>query len=202
MFILGRFLRNTKATITYPFWLLLGKPAPDNHVYKKRRVRSIGALFSCETFIETGTFYGQMTNAMKDHFYKVLSVELFEALYHFNKSSISEYPHVRIYLGDSSSRLQDMLHDAGGRILFWLDAHYSGEGTACGDQVSPILKELDLIGGHPRNDHCILIDDARLFTGAEGYPTLEETKARLLEINPNYYISVDHDCIVALPGKR
>lgn len=202
MFILGRFLRNTKSMVTYPFWILSGKPAPDNHVYKKNRVRSVGALFSCETFIETGTFYGQMINAMKDHFHKVLSVELFEPLYVLNQSSFSDHPQVHLYLGDSSSRLQDMLRDSRGRILFWLDGHYSGVGTACGDQVSPIIKELDLIGMHSKNDHCILIDDARLFTGAGGYPTLEATKVKLLEINPNYYISIDHDCIVALPEKR
>jgi len=69
-----------------------------------------------------------------------------------------------------------MLQDSSGRILFWLDGHYSGEGTACGDQVSPILQELDLIKAHPRRDHCILIDDSRLFTGVDGYPTLKATK--------------------------
>lgn len=200
IFVLGRFLRNMKSSIAYPLWILAGKPAPDNHVHKKRRAKSLGAHYSCETFIETGTFYGQMINAMKDHFHKVLSVELFEPLFYLNQSSLSKYPHVHIYLGDSSSRLEDMLSDSRGRILFWLDGHYSGEGTACGDQVSPILAELDIISKHFRRDHCILIDDARLFTGADGYPTLDATKEKLLEINPNYHIALDHDCIVALPA--
>lgn len=201
MFVLGRFLRNSKAIITYPFWSLLGRPVPDNHVYKRKRIRSIGALYECETFIETGTFYGQMIDAMKGNFHQVLSVELFEPLFHMNQSSFSSHEHVRLYLGDSSSRLQDMLKDACGRILFWLDGHYSGEGTACGEEVSPILGELDTIKDHSRRDHCILIDDARLFAGKYGYPTLEETKAKLYEINPSYKITVDNDCIVALPVK-
>jgi hypothetical protein len=92
-----------------------------------------------------------------------------------------------------------MLGDARGRILFWLDGHYSGHGTACGEQVSPILKELNIIKCQSRHDHCILIDDVRLFVDADGYPSLEETKAKLLEINPRYTISVDGDCLVALP---
>lgn len=201
MFVLGRFLRNSRAEISYPFWSVLGRPAPDNHIFKRKRIRSIGALFACETFIETGTFYGQMIDAVKEHFHRVLSVELFEPLFHLNQLAFSDQPQVRIYLGDSSTRLQDMLSDAGGRILFWLDGHYSGEGTACGDRVSPILRELDIIKNLARHDHCILIDDARLFLGEDGYPTLEVTKAKLLEINPSYKITIDHDCIVALPGK-
>lgn len=199
MFILGRFLRDGKAVISYPLWLMLGKPAPDNHIYKRNRIRFIGAQFACETFIETGTFYGQMINAMRDYFDYVLSIELFEPLFHMNQASFLRYPQVKIYLGDSSSRLQDMLYDAHGRILFWLDGHYSGEGTACGEQTSPILRELDIIKSHSRHDHCILIDDARLFSGEDGYPTLEETKAKLLEIDHSYKITIDHDCIVALP---
>ena len=198
MFVLGRFLRDAKALFTYPIWLFSENSAPDNHIFKKKRVLSIAARFSCETFIETGTFYGQMTNAVKKHFKKVLTVELFEPLYRLNKASFSGCPNIRIYFGDSSSVLQEMLDDASGRILFWLDGHCSGKGTACGDQVSPVLKELDLIRSQPRKDHCILIDDARLFTGTEGYPSFEATKAKLLEINPDYSISVDHDCILAL----
>lgn len=199
MFVFGRFIRNTKSIITYPFWVLSGKPAPDNHVYKKKRIRSLGALYSCDSFIETGAFYGQMIDAMKDYFHKVLSVELFEPLFLLNQSSFLKYPQVRIYSGDSSCMLQDMLGDARGRFLFWLDGHYSGHGTACGEQVSPILRELDIIKNHSRCDHCILIDDARLFVGADGYPSLEETRAKLLEINPGYTISLDHDCLIALP---
>ena len=201
MFVLGRFLRNSRAIITYPYWSLFGRPAPDNHVFKRKRVRSIGAEFSCETFIETGAFYGQMINAVRKHFHKVLSIELFEPFFYLNQSAFSKCPNVHIYLGDSSARLHEMLNDARGRILFWLDGHYSGEGTACGNQVSPILKELDIIKKDSRHDHCILIDDARLFSGEGGYPTLETTKAKLLEINPSFQISIDHDCIVALPVK-
>jgi len=196
MFVFGRFIRNAKAAITYPIWLCSDKPGPDNHIYKRRRVVSIAHRYSCETFIETGTFYGQMTNAVKRHFKNVLSVELFEPLYRLNKTSFSDFPNIHIYFGDSASVLKDMLEHATGRILFWLDGHYSGGTTACGDQVSPVLMELDQIREHARADHCILIDDARLF-GSEGYPTFEATKAKLLAINPRYLISVDHDCIVA-----
>src|ERR1700694_5077450 len=89
MFVFGRFIRNAKAAITYPIWLCSDKPGPDNHIYKRRRVVSIAHRYSCETFIETGTFYGQMTNAVKRHFKNVLSVELFERIDRLNKTSFS-----------------------------------------------------------------------------------------------------------------
>jgi len=200
MFILGRFIRDAKALITYPFWLL-SKSSPDNHIFKKKRVRSIASRFSCETFIETGTFYGQMTNAMKKYFLKVLTIELFEPLYIKNKLAFASNKNINVYFGDSSKELETMLRDSRGRILFWLDGHYSGDGTACGNEVSPILIELDIIRKHSRKDNCILIDDARLFTGTDGYPTLEEAKAKLLNINPKYIIQVDRDCITALPDE-
>ena len=64
-----------------------------------------------------------------------------------------------------------MINTSNGRILFWLDGHYSGEGTGGCDEVCPIIAELRLIAQSKRKDHCILIDDARLFIGEDGYPT-------------------------------
>jgi hypothetical protein len=199
MLVWGRLLRNARELVNYPIWLLSGQLAPDNHTFKRNRVKSVAARFQCETFIETGTFYGQMTSAVRDKFKKILSVELLESLYRLNKESFAAYSHIHLYCGDSASELRQMLGNATGRILFWLDGHYSGAGTARGNQVSPILEELDQIRTHSRNDHCILIDDARLFDGTGGYPTLEQAKEKLLSINPVYQISLDHDCLVALP---
>jgi len=199
MFVIGRTLRDIKENLMYPVWVMQGKPAPDNHIHKRKRILAIAKRYSCSSFIETGTFYGQMINAVKDQFDKVLSVELFEPLYYLNKAAFTNVPHILLYHGDSTLELTNMLKAVSGRILFWLDGHYSGDGTACGSVESPIFSELELIKNDSRKDHCILIDDARLFMGQGGYPTIESTRNKLLEINHNYEIIVEHDCIIALP---
>lgn len=86
-----------------------------------------------------------------------------------------------------------------GRCLFWLDAHYSGKGTAKGDKESSISHELDIIKTLKNKDHVILIDDAREFTGKNDYPTLDEVKKKLTYINPKFNIFISYDCIIALP---
>ena len=48
-----------------------------------------------------------------------------------------------------------------------------------------------------RNDHIILIDDARLFTGIDDYPILGKIFEELRKINSEYKIEVDYDCIIA-----
>lgn len=57
-------------------------------------------------------------------------------------------------------------------ILFWLDAHYSGAGTARGFDETPILEEMQVIRKRHQPD-VILIDDARLF-GLYDWPSLED----------------------------
>jgi hypothetical protein len=89
------------------------------------------------------------------------------------------------------------------QCLFWLDGHFSGEGTARGGEDTPIVTELNIIRSHQRNDHVILIDDARMFRGADGYPTLDHLFTLLKEINPAYIVDVADDIIrVRLPKQQ
>jgi hypothetical protein len=106
---------------------------------------------------------------------------------------------VFLYHGDSKNVLGKILNCAEGRILFWLDGHYSGPGTGRGDTDCPLLLELLEIADHPRKDHCILIDDARLFDAQKEYPTIEQVTAGLHRINHEYRIEVKGDIVRALP---
>ena len=106
---------------------------------------------------------------------------------------------MHILLGDSGKNLPEAIGLSKGRILYWLDGHYSGEGTGLGDKVSPVIEELRLIALAGRQDDCIVIDDLRLFNGTGGYPTIEDTIEELKKINKNYDIKFDQDCIVACP---
>jgi hypothetical protein len=82
--------------------------------------------------------------------------------------------------------------------LFWLDGHYSGGITSSADLHSPINAELDAILGHAIATHVILIDDARLFTGRDGYPHLDEVLAAVRS-NGRYSAEVSADIIRLLP---
>jgi hypothetical protein len=200
-FVFGRYARDLQSALKYPIWCLQGRPAPDNHVYKKRRIRRLARENRCDTFIETGTFYGQMVNFARRIFRTIISVEIYPPFHRENVAQFLHDPDVNILFGDSGKNLPEAISIASGRILFWLDGHYSGSGTGIGEKVSPIIEELRLIAKAGRKDDCIVIDDKRLFTGRDGYPTMAETISELKAINSTYEISTDLDSIIACPSK-
>src|SRR3989344_3500165 len=122
--------------------------------------------FNPKIFIETGTYHGNMVNAMKDRIEKIYSIELGDELYEAAKKR-----HIEIIHGDSGKELSRLLGRISEPALFWLDAHYSGGITARGSIDTPIERELQVIMQHPIKEHVILIDDARHFTGTNNYPT-------------------------------
>jgi hypothetical protein len=180
-------------------WIARGGICADNHVYKIKRIKRLARIYGCQSFIETGTFVGQTVSAVQRHFQRVLSVELSESLYQQNRRSFLVKPNVTILHGDSETLLGGMIDQATGRILFWLDGHFSGGITAQGKLITPIMNELMIIQSKSRKDDCILIDDVRLFNGEEGYPKLAVVKNALYDICPEYDIDIDHDCLVAKP---
>lgn len=195
----GRILRDIKAILTFPVWLATQRVPPDNHLYKINRIKRIGKLYSCQTLIETGTFYGQTVNATRKTFQQIMSVEVYEPLYQYNRWQFEKTKNVSLFFGDSVDKLPGMIGQATGRILYWLDGHCSGDGTGAGSQVCPVINELECLIRLNRTNDCILIDDKRLFGTDPSYPTLSETEKVLKRINPDYIIVYDSDCLIALP---
>jgi len=77
-----------------------------------------------------------------------------------------------------------------------LDAHFSGGITSKGDLETPIVTELSHILTHPcAADHVVLIDDARLFVGANDYSTLEGLIALVSSFQPQSECTVEADII-------
>lgn len=194
-----RVLRDVKSYVQYPLWNWKGRPGPDNHYYKMARIARLARQHGCDTLIETGTFYGQTVHYATRYFKRVMSVEIFPPLYDYNLRQFGSEPKVRLFHGDSSTTLARMIGEAEGRIVYWLDGHYSGTGTGIGAAVSPILAELAIIKAQNRRGDCILIDDRRLFGHDDGYPTMGQTVEALRAIDENYQITFDYDCIVATP---
>ena len=69
-------------------------------------------------------------------------------------------------------------------ITFWLDAHNEND--------YPVLAELEVIKQHSIKTHIILIDDLRMFHTDKNGLTLDQIKAKILEINPNYKFSFEN----------
>lgn len=190
-------MRDVVAYAKYPLWLLSGKPPPDNYVRKWGRIRAIAREQGCQSLIETGTFYGQTVNRMRQYFDRIVSIEMYDLLFEYNRKAFRRCANVRMIYGDSAFRLEEAIESAWGNILYWLDGHYSGKGTAIGENVSPIHRELGIIRERYRKGDCILIDDARMFTGDDGYPPIGDVIEALKEIDPGFDVSIDGDCIVA-----
>lgn len=161
-------------------WNRRGRVGAMAHLAKQRFVRDFGAHFGLDVLVETGTFLGTMVAAMAPYFREVHSVELADALYRRAVRRFRGAPNVRLHHGDSGSALGRIVRGLDGPALFWLDGHYSGGATARTDVQTPILAELEtILGDNPDPaafQHVVLVDDARLFTGADDYPRLDEVR--------------------------
>ena len=191
-------VRPVRIRLGYLLWLAKGKPSGEFY-FKKRLCLEVASQYHCSTFIETGTGWGIMLGVVRRHFTWVHSVEIYRPLYERARKTFAKYGNVFLYHGDSKNVLEKILNCAEGRILFWLDGHYSGPGTGRSDTDCPLLMELLAIANHPRKDHCILIDDARLFGAQKEYPTIEQVTEGLRCINNDYRIEVKGDIVRALP---
>jgi hypothetical protein len=165
---------------------------------KQQLLLEIGWLFRCSAFIETGTCFGDTVEVSRHHFDKVISIELSEELHELNKERFQGKRNVSLWLGDSGQLMSKVLeHAPAGRILFWLDAHCSGPGTAGGE--CPILAELTAIAALEIKDHCIVIDDTFMFGKQSNYPVRERVQEMLLRVNPSFHVVVKDEFMVALP---
>jgi hypothetical protein len=125
-----------------------------------------------DVFIETGTYLGNTTAAIAPLVKSVISIEIDQALANAAKQRFKTSKKIKIIQGDSAEVLKTVLADLKKPALFWLDGHFSSGITGGNPLDAPILTELKLILNHPIKDHVILIDDARLFVGKNGYPRL------------------------------
>lgn len=176
-------------------WERQGRPSPPPHIVKEELIRDYAKTFNTQILIETGTYLGDMVQAMKKTFSRIISFELDETLAAQAQQRFASDDHIQIVQGDSGKLLGDHIANINEPCLFWLDGHYSGGITAKGALETPIKNEMTIILSHPIDGHVLLIDDARCFTGANDYPTLDELRSFVAARKPNYKFSVEHDAI-------
>lgn len=180
-------------------WETRGKPLPPPHIVKQRTIRALAERFGLNTLVETGTYYGDMVEAMKREFSKVYSIELSRELWERAAQRFRGDRHVEIIHGDSGRELGHVVRRLAQPALFYLDGHYSAGITARGTKETPIYEELAHIFTHSCR-HVIAIDDARLFGTNPGYPSLAELKDFVCAHWPDANVEVEDDSIRILPG--
>jgi hypothetical protein len=142
------------------------------HFTKEGVVRQYADRFGLRNFVETGTYMGDMTHAVRDRFDKIVTVELDSGFCKAARWRLRKLSHVTVIEGDSSTVLPQILQATSEPCLFWLDAHYSGWPTSKSESDTPIVRELEVILDHPVREHVVLIDDACCFTGDDDYPSI------------------------------
>jgi hypothetical protein len=145
--------------------------------FEKREIlRSYAERFGTRIFVETGTYLGDTTAALRTVFDRVYTIELNDELYRRARGRFAFRPSVRVVHGDSSDELVRVLPHIDRPALFWLDAHYSRGGviSAKGRVDPPLLFELQSILSLRDSRHVVLVDDARLLGVEPGYPSLDE----------------------------
>lgn len=176
-------------------WENAGFLAPPPHIVKQNIIAEYYDKFGYLTFVETGTGKGDMVEAQKTRFKRVISVELSIDLFRKAQRKFSNDRNVRIVQGDSGKVLPMLLKDVNEPAIFWLDGHYSSGITAKGEKECPIFEELEAIFNSYVFNHIILIDDARLFNGEGDYPTIDELSDFITRKNEKYHVEVKHDII-------
>ena len=139
-------------------------------------------------FVETGTLEGNaIQQAIKDGFLFIRSIELNKNRVLHAQNKFKNLTNVKIFCGDSSKVLYDVIKDIDEPITFWLDAHIFP--PIKNIKNCPLLEELDQIKKHKIKTHTILIDDM-ICCGTIAFDgiTLETLKNKILEINDKYEI--------------
>ena len=176
-------------------WRRAGRPIPATPLVKQTIVKDYQRRFKLRVFVETGTFAGEMIDAVLGRFDRIYSIELDDRWYARAVKRFAGRSEVTLLHGDSATRLPEVLAELTEPALFWLDAHYSGPLTARGPLDSPIVQELEAIAGHPVRGHVILIDDIRDFTGAGGYPEASALLQHLRAQHPGATVEIRDDVL-------
>ncbi len=173
-------------------WHKIGTPVPPPPIVKALTIVLYAKALGTPELVETGTFLGHTLFFLKEHFERLQSIELDPQLHQAACKKFQSYAHVRLWQGDSTVVLPEILATLTRPTLFWLDGHYSGAGTARGDRDTPIQQELEAVLAHPVPGHVILVDDARDF-GTGDYPRVDDIRAMVAARRPEWSFTLRND---------
>lgn len=99
-------------------WESCGRPAPPPHIIKQRTIRDFAQRFGVKVLIETGTYYGDMVEAMKNYLSRIYSIELSNELYEKAKRRFAGDRRIQIIHGDSGIELGKLIAILDQQALF------------------------------------------------------------------------------------
>ncbi len=188
-----------KSNAVLVYWKLTGKKIPPPHVYKQSVIKKLAREYKIDEIVETGTYKGDMIEALKSKFRRLTSIELSEFYFKNAVQKFKNDSNVFIILGDSGKEIKRLLKVLKSPALFWLDGHFSGGKTAKAKINTPVFQELESIFNHEIKNHVILIDDARLFNGKDDYPKMNQIRKMLRDLS--YELKIKDDIIRIIPIK-
>jgi hypothetical protein len=161
--------------------------------------------FSIRTFVETGTYQGETALFASRVFPEVVTIEGSDELYAAARKRLQDCPNVACLCGDSRQHLASITGDLLGRVLFWLDAHWSGGITFGRNAECPLLDELQAIYSSPC-EPFVVIDDARFFVSLppephdiRDWPSYFDVAAAVQDRAPGTFTTLYADAIVLAP---
>ena len=90
-------------------WQTRGRPVPPPHSHKEAIVADYARRFGIRTFVETGTYLGEMVEAQRRRFSRIWSVELDPTLAQAARERFTGNRRIAVLEGDSGKVLADLL---------------------------------------------------------------------------------------------
>jgi predicted O-methyltransferase YrrM len=181
-------------------WDRTGRSLPAPPQVKQAVLRDVARAHGLRFLVETGTYLGDTAAALAPEFDALVTIELDPGLHQRARQRFAGVDKVICLHGDSGVLLPQIMARLAAPTLFWLDAHYSGPGTARGEVDTPVLAELRTILRHPSRGHVVVIDDARLFGLDPAYPTVRQTWDLVRAERPDCAFDVAIDMVRVTPG--
>ncbi|ASQ87046.1 hypothetical protein [Mycobacterium intracellulare] len=166
-------------------------------VAKQRHLLNVFKSRNHRIFVEAGTYKGQTTAFFIPHADEVISVELHDGLFAAAEKRFAQQPNVTIVHGDSLIEIPRIVADCSSAPFVFLDGHFSGAGTAKGEEMEPADSTLGRLATVVPSGTTVVIDDLRLFgSGLAGFPQLDTITATARAAFPAAVIRAGLDSIV------
>jgi len=170
-------------------------------------VLELKTALGINTFVETGTYRGTTAEWASNHFDRVYSIEQSDGLYLAAKNVLGHVRNVELIHSSSPEGLKSVKETSHKACVYWLDAHWSGAGTAGSDNQCPLLEELQALTPCDQSS-VLLIDDARLFLSTpqpphdpDQWPTISQIVKALDACLIGNFTAVVEDVIVCVPTR-